>query len=273
MPHKISQSSLPNESAKPFLRWSGGKRRSLARLLQLKPNEYKTYHEPFIGGGCLFFALSTSNAYISDINPEVVRTYRAIQNNPEDVANYLQSIPHTRQAFEQLRNLSPSECDDTQAAARLIFLMKSCFNGVYRENKSGRFNTPWGGKVFKIPDLHELLAIQKKLAGTNIECNDFEKVLDHSQINDFIYLDPPYPQNRHRGEFGKNFTENDVARFVDVCKKLDKGGVKVMISYVIDENIAHNLKGWRTEEVNPSRSVASNNSFRGTSRELIYTNF
>ena len=121
--------------------------------MQLQPQDYQTYHEPFVGGGSMFFAVRARKACLSDINPEVARTYKAIQSNAGLVANLLAGIPHNAKAFNALRQLDPFTCSDAEAAARLIFLMKSCFNGVYRENRAGRFNTPWGGKVFKLPDL------------------------------------------------------------------------------------------------------------------------
>jgi DNA adenine methylase len=260
-------------SAQPFLRWSGGKRRSLEKLLKLRPAKFGTYHEPFVGGGCLFFALEAQSACLSDINPQVARTYRAIREDARQVARLLSGIPQNEKAFELLRQLDPASCNDAEAAARLIFLMKSCFNGVYRENRIGSFNTPWGGKVFKLPDLHSLLAVQSKLTSVKIDHSDFALVVDRSQKGDFAYLDPPYPQRRYRGEFGSHFADDDVNRLLDVCDQLDRQGVKVMLSYVVERRVATSLRSWRTAEVRPTRSVASNSRFRGEGRERIFMNY
>lgn len=270
---KENTAASGSASIQPFLRWSGGKRRSLGKLLDLSPKKFNAYHEPFVGGGCMFFALSAQSAYLSDQNIEVVRTYQAIKKSPRQVAELLSGIPHSESAFLKLRQLEPSECTDNEAAARLIFLMKSCFNGVYRENRAGRFNTPWGGKVYKLPDLSTLLNVQKRLAIATIENNDFGQVVGRACTGDFAYLDPPYPQKRYRGEFGSLFSEADVLRLSDTCHELSRNGVQVMVSYVVEPQLARTLKGWRVIEISPIRSVASSSSFRGRSRELVYMNY
>ena len=221
----------------------------------------------------MFFAVRARKACLSDINPQVVRTYKAIQSDASLVANLLAGIPHHAQAFNELRQFDPSTCSDAEAAARLIFLMKSCFNGVYRENRAGSFNTPWGGKVFKLPDLPSLLAVQRELQGVAIEQSDFSCVADRAKSGDFVYLDPPYPQRRYRGEFGSHFTASDVERLIRVCHRLDEQSVQVMLSYVVDDRIASALKGWRSVEVRSTRSVASRSRFRGIDKERVFINF
>jgi DNA adenine methylase len=221
----------------------------------------------------MFFALGAKKAFLTDINPQVARTYTAIKYDPIGVAKLLSTIPHDRGAFDRLRQLDPECCTDAEAAARLIFLMKACFNGVYRENNRRQFNTPWGGKVYRLPDMASLIAVQNRLASVDISNCDFEEVVEKTERDDFVYLDPPYPQIRYRGEFGVRFLEQDVERLIGVCEGLDRKGAKVMISYVTDTKLFSALKHWRTIEVHSNRSVASRCQFRGIARERVFLNY
>lgn len=262
-----------NNAPRPFLRWSGGKRRLLPQMLALRPLNMNRYFEPFVGAGCFFFCVESKDAHISDINIELVRAYQAIKSDPKGVGEYLHSIPHTEDAYYKIRAVDPSGLSDQAAAARFIFLMKSCFNGVYRENKLGKFNTPWGGRVYKLPSLSELVAIQELLENTSISSCDFRDSTRNARKGDFVYLDPPYPQTRYRGEYGRQFSRDDLVDLIRQCHLLSEKGVKVMLSYIDDSFVVDNLKQWNITRASPIRSVAQSGRSRGRVTEILVTNY
>ncbi|MFC7207600.1 DNA adenine methylase [Comamonas endophytica] len=131
-----------------ILRWAGSKRRILPELRSIAPLDFGRYLEPFAGSAVLFFEILPARAVLGDLNPEIFATYSAIRDNPLDVLYYLSSIPQTSEAYYTLRAVDPSSLTRVQRAARLIYLMKSCFNGVYRTNRQGIFNVPLGSKFF-----------------------------------------------------------------------------------------------------------------------------
>jgi DNA adenine methylase len=272
-PANTSVCDATEEGAKPFLRWSGGKRRAIPQMAKYCPESFGKYYEPFVGAGTLYFYLKPKKALISDINFGLTRAYSAIKEDPCSVDVFLKSIPHNRVAYEALRSVDPGMLTEPQAAARFIYLMKSCFNGVYRENKAGKFNTPWGDKVYRLPDRLDLENIKRQLQGTQVKNVDFEQAVSDARSGDFIYFDPPYPQGRYRGEFGRPFTESDLMRLLRVCDELSKRRVKIMLSYVESEFVARQLKGWNVFEISPTRSVAMNVSSRGRSKEIVVTNY
>ncbi len=237
------------------------------------PSRIEDYFEPFVGAGCVYFKLAPARATISDKNAQLIRTYRAIGDDPDRVFALLQSVPLQKDAYLRLRALPVDQLSNAQAAARLIFLMKSCFNGVYRENKAGQFNTPWGGKVFKLPGASDLRLISDALKNTRVVHADFADALAPAGAGDFVYLDPPYPQTRHRGEFGGEFSAADLGRLLKECRRLDRAGAKVMLSYVDCDVLRDQLPAWNRRTLSAHRSVSSMTSFRGATAEVVLTNY
>ena len=180
--------------AKPILKWAGGKTQMLNDLLPKVPSSYGRYIEPFFGGGALFFALRPENAIIADSNPELVNMYRQVANNLDDVIDYLKKYKNTSEMFYQVRALEWTELPPAEAAARTIYLNRTCFNGLYRVNRKGQFNVPYGKYVNpKICDEENLHAVSKALQKAEIVCGDYLLVLEHyAKPGDFIFLDPPY---------------------------------------------------------------------------------
>ncbi|CAN5386526.1 hypothetical protein BH10ACI2_BH10ACI2_11960 [soil metagenome] len=138
---------IPNTSARPFLKWAGGKSQLLPHLLELAPKQFNKYIEPFVGGGALFFALGNSNSVLADSNEELVITYTTVRDDIENLIDRLRSFVNDKETFYKVRSLDTSKLTDLDRSARLIYLNKTCFNGLYRANQKGEFNTPYNGAV------------------------------------------------------------------------------------------------------------------------------
>lgn len=181
-------------TTKPLLKWVGGKTQLLNDIIPKVPKKYGRYIEPFFGGGALFFALMPKEGIIADSNPEIINFYRCVATDVDGVISHLLQYENTEEIFYAVRATDWTKLPKIEAAARTIFLNRTCFNGLYRVNKSGRFNVPYGHyKNPKIIDEEALNSASLLLRDTLIVCNDYKYVLtDHAQPGDFIYLDPPY---------------------------------------------------------------------------------
>jgi len=187
----------PSVTPRPFFKWAGGKRALLPALLPLIPRSFNTYYEPFLGGGALFFALSGQRpwkrAVLADVNEDLVRAYTAIRDQPAAVIEALQALAPSREVFLRERTLEPSSLGDARRAARFIYLLKTGFNGLYRVNREGRFNVPWGKRPnVRVCDPERLLLASRALAGVELRVGDFQTTLRDAGAGDVIYADPPY---------------------------------------------------------------------------------
>ena len=180
--------------AKPILKWAGGKTQMLNDLLPKVPSSYGRYIEPFFGGGAMFFALQPENAIIADSNPELINMYRQVAANVDEVIQYLKKYENTSEMFYTVREQEWTQLPKAEAAARTIFLNRTCFNGLYRVNKQGKFNVPYGKYANpKICDEDGLKAASEALKKAEILCGDYLLVLDHyAQPGDFVFLDPEH---------------------------------------------------------------------------------
>ena len=221
--------------ARPFLKWAGGKTQLLPQLLPHVPKTFGRYFEPFVGGGALFFHLAPAISVISDSNERLVRTYRAIRDSVEEVISLLEKYPHTSEFFYELRSLDIDSATDVKVAAWLIYLNKTCFNGLYRVNRKNSFNVPFG--KYKNPnycDKENLRACSKALAHTDILCSDFELATSTAYAGDFVYFDPPYVPLSTTSSFTSytenGFDENSQRRLVNVFGQLKEKDVYVLLS-------------------------------------------
>jgi DNA adenine methylase len=186
--------------AAPFLKWAGGKSKLLPRILPLLPSPMKTYYEPFIGGGAVFFALAREKrfrrAVVADTNPHLVEVYRCVRDDVEGLIEALRPLAeqrHDPEAFYRIRALDPASLSVVERAARFIYLNKTCFNGLYRVNRAGRFNVPFGRyKNPRVLDPEGLRAASRALEGTDVRRADFQDTLAEAGPGDGVYLDPPY---------------------------------------------------------------------------------
>ncbi len=222
--------------AKPILKWAGGKTQLLGDLLPKVPTSYGRYIEPFFGGGAMFFALQPENAVIADSNPELINMYQEVADYVEDVIQCLKRYENTSEMFYAVRSQEWMTLSKTEAAARTIFLNKTCFNGLYRVNKQGQFNVPYGKyKNPKICDEDGLRAASAALKKADILCGDYLLVLKHyAQPGDFVFLDPPYLPISEYADFKRytkeQFYEEDHIELAKAIVTLHERGCHVILT-------------------------------------------
>jgi len=265
------------------LKWVGGKRQLLKDLTERIPRHFGVYHEPFVGGGALFFELyrnrGLSNAVLSDLNAELVDAYLAIRDHVEEIIAFLATYPHDENFFYDLRAEDPWEMDLPRRAARMIYLNKTCYNGLYRVNKQGKFNAPFGR--YKSPtynDPENLREVSKALKNVNILCTSFETVLERTKPGDFVYFDPPYVPLSTTANFtsyqADGFDHDAQKKLRDVCVELTHNQVSVMLSNSATDIISslYDLPEFKIVKVKANRAINSNPNKRGKLKEFLVMN-
>ena len=260
--------TLASVQAKPILKWAGGKTQMLSDLLPKVPASYGRYIEPFFGGGALFFALQPENAIIADSNPELINMYRQVANNVDEVIRYLKKYENTSEVFYEVRSLEWETLPQAEAAARTIFLNRTCFNGLYRVNKQGKFNVPYGKyKNPKICDEDGLRAASAALKKAEILCGDYLLVLDHyAQPGDFVFLDPPYLPISEYSDFKRytkeQFSEEDHIELAKIIMRLHERGCHVVLTNS-NHPLVHELYApFAIEVIQTKRHISCNGSTR-----------
>lgn len=265
--------------AKPPLKWPGGKRSLLPIILQHVPEKIRTFYEPFVGGGAVFFALKNEKrfkeAFINDTNKRLMKTYKAIKSDPELVIMKLKRMKNDKEFFLRTRARVLDESDVHATAAWLIYLNKTCFNGLYRVNKKNEFNVPFGSyENPKICDAENIRACALALRNTTLTMLDFESCTSGANKGDFVYFDPPYLQ-RVGNEFVAYGTDHfgleDHVRLRDKAQQLKERGVHVMISNSGAEPIRklYARRGFKIHEVNGARTIGADGSTRGKLPDLL----
>ncbi len=270
--------SSKNHIPRPFLKWAGGKGKILHELICRIPDHFETYHEPFLGGGALFFELWRSSkikkAVLSDKNQELVDTYIAIRDYVEDVIRLLSKYPYDKDFYYKIRERNPWDLDLPERAARMIYLNRTCYNGLYRLNKSGKFNVPFGRyKNPQICDADNLRAVSSVLKKTEILCADFSITLNKAKPGDFVYMDPPYTPVSETADFtnytADGFNWDEQIRLSKVARKLLERGVYVMISNSAVEKIRKLYQGFKIDQIETMRAVNSKAIRRKGWKEFI----
>lgn len=254
--------------AKPILKWAGGKTQMLGDLIPKVPTSYGRYIEPFFGGGAMFFALQPENAVIADSNPELINMYRQVADHVDDVINCLKKYENTSEMFYAVRSLEWTSLPKAEAAARMIFLNKTCFNGLYRVNKQGQFNVPFGKyKNPKICDEEGLRAASEVLKKAEIMCGDYLMVLEHyAQPGDFIFLDPPYLPISEYSDFKRytkeQFYEEDHVELAKMIMILHERGCHVILTNS-NHPLVHELYApFTIDVIQTKRHISCNGSTR-----------
>jgi len=267
------------EVARPFLKWAGGKRQILDKLLALMPEQMGTYYEPFVGGGAVFFALAAKGrfqrAVLNDANQELMDCYGAIQSCPEDVIQRLKGWEVNKETFLMVRSMMPTDLLPHVRAARMIYLNKTCFNGLYRVNKAGKFNVPFGKwkHTPKTLDAPNLRACSKVLGSVDLHCRDFHEAVGKAGPGDVVYFDPPYVPVSATSDFqsytSDGFTLDDQHRLVACFRQLAERGVHVVASNSDTEATRSIYKGFELHEIQGKRCINSKGGKRGPVSELI----
>lgn len=272
-----SKSTLP----RPFLKWAGGKSKLIQQYLTYLPskNTYKNYYEPFLGGGAVFFHIQPTNAILTDINAELITTYRCVRDNVKELIYLLKEheSKHSRDYYYHVR--ANSVKTDLEKAARLIYLNKTCFNGLYRVNSQGKFNVPLG--KYKNPNICPedlLIAASEALYQAEIKQADFTEVLNYATTSDdFVYFDPPYYPISKTSYFTSytsySFEENQQIQLRDIFVKLSEHGVKVMLSNSDCEFIRNLYSGFNIQTISAARAINSDAKKRGKINEILVTSY
>lgn len=263
--------------AAPFLKWVGGKTSLLPELLKHVPTRLRRYHEPFVGGGALFFALAPRRAHLSDGNGELVHCYQQVRDDVYAVLDALALHVYQRDHFERVRALDPARLDGPARAARFIYLNKTCFNGLWRVNRAGRFNVPIGR--YKNPRFHDpssLITASQALRGVTLRAAPFEESLARAEPGDFVYLDPPYDPVSETARFA-SYTPNgfgweDQRRLAHACVVLNRRGVRFLLSNSATDRVRELYRGFEQRLVRAPRFINSKASARGHVDEVLVFN-
>lgn len=257
-----------NVQAKPILKWAGGKTQMLSDIMPKVPNNYGKYIEPFLGGGAVFFALNPKYAIIADRNPELINVYQQVKGNVEKVIFFLEKYKNIKEEFYSIRSLDWTKLTKPEAAARTIYLNKTCFNGLYRVNKKGQFNVPFGNyKAPKFCDTATLYTASRALKKATIICDDYLSVLkEYAESGDFIFLDPPYLPISQYSDFKRytkeQFYEKDHLQLADEVKRLQTLGCHVLLTNS-NHPLVHELYAdYKIEVVQTKRYISCNGSKR-----------
>jgi DNA adenine methylase len=266
------------KEAGPFLKWVGGKRGLMPQLESLFPRRFERYFEPFVGGGAVFFHLAPEVAYLADDNAELMNAYRVVRDDVERLIAHLATHRNDEEYYYALRATDPDALDPIERASRLIYLNRTCFNGLYRVNSKGEFNVPYG--KYKNPNITNelgLRAASDALQGARLATQPYMAVLEEARPGDFIYFDPPY----HPLNATSNFTSYTAGQFTardqeDLAKtfiELANRGCKVMLSNS-DVPFIHDLyAAFHIEKVMAPRLVNRDATKRGPVSELVIRNY
>jgi DNA adenine methylase len=282
----MSPSYKPQEIPRPFLKWAGGKGQLLEELTArvILSGFTGRYHEPFIGGGALFFnlyrqgLLGKKMAYLSDNNASLIAAYLGVRGPVDDLIGLLAAhkAAHGKEYYYQVRATAPETL--AAQAARIIYLNKTCFNGLFRENSRGQFNVPMGSYSDPpILDEANLRAASKALQRARIEQRPFRKVLDHAKPGDFVYFDPPYHPVSQTASFTAydkgGFGEADQRELAGVFAGLAQRGVFVLLSNSWTPLVLDLYAGFTIEQVFANRAVNSRADRRGKVPEALVRSF
>jgi len=260
-------------SARPFVKWVGGKRSILSAIIERIPETYEVYHEPFVGGGALYFAKQPERAFLADVNFHLVITYQAVRDDVDRLIKNLKQHErnHEKEYYLKCRERLSKEKDPVKIAALLIYLNKTGYNGLYRVNKSGKFNVPMGKyENPQIVDEENLRNCSKVLQGATIVQRDFtqEKIYK----DDFYYIDPPYHET-YDGYDGSGFGDEEHKNLAEFCHKINRKGGYFMLSNSNTELVRSLYDGYTIENVSAGRYVSCKSRQRGREDELIIRNY
>lgn len=270
----------------PIVKWVGGKRQLLEQIRPLIP-EHNTYYEPFVGGGAVFFHLQPKKAVINDSNEELINIYRIIKERPEELIGVLEKHQerNCQEYFYEVRSLDRSwesyvDLSAVERAARIIYLNKTCYNGLFRVNRAGEFNSPWGR--YKNPNIvneETIRAMSRYLnkAKVMILCEDYRETFKGIRKDSFVYLDPPYmpisSSSSFTGYTAAGFGPQQQIELKKQCDLLNKRGIRFLLSNSCCDFIEDLYKDYIVERVQAKRAINAKADRRGAIEELLIRNY
>jgi len=276
--------SKKNRLVQPVVKWAGGKRQLLQEIDKYIPKRISTYYEPFLGGGALLFHLQPRKAIVSDLNKELINIYNVIRGNVEELIFDLQQHVNTEDHYYYIREMDRlpeyKRMTNIQKASRIIYLNKTCYNGLFRVNSQGQFNVPFG--KYKRPNIVNdivLRAVSRFLNSKDIRFLnvDYEESLNGIRRGAFVYFDPPYDPVSDTSSFTgytlDGFGRDEQLRLKQVCDRLNQRGIKFLLSNSATPFIKELYEDYIIEIVGANRSINSNASNRGEIREVLVRNY
>jgi DNA adenine methylase len=269
---------------KPVVKWAGGKTKIIAQLSRYLPVAFNNYHEPFLGGGAVFFYLfpgikrRNASAFLSDSVEELINLYKVIKDKVEALIIVSKNHIYDQKYYYEIRSQNPAELTDLQRASRTLYLNKTCFNGLYRVNSKGQFNVSFGDYSNPVIVNGEVLRnASLAFQSTRLAVGDFELVLENAGAGDFIYLDPPYvplsPTSNFTGYTAGSFGMADHRRLREVFETLSARGCYVMLSNSNTEFTRELYKGCNIKTINALRAINSDARKRGSIKELVILSY
>lgn len=265
--------SYATGNASPFLKWAGGKTQLLPALRNYIPARFNTYIEPFVGGGALFFALQPAKTVLADSNPELINCYTVVRDRVEDLITVLRAYSYSEEFYYSLRAEVPQNA--VLRAARLIYLNRTCYNGLYRVNKQGQFNVPFGRYENPIIcDTERLRAASYALRNAELHCSGYQETLElYTQPGDLVYLDPPYHPISKFSDFKRYTSEffymEDQRQLAHAVQKLVRQDCTVLASNSYCDFILDIYKGCKIVEVTARRNINKDPGKRGKVKEVL----
>lgn len=275
---------MKTQNYKPIVKWAGGKSRVLNQLIPFFPKEFRSYHEPFLGGGAVFFRLfpelkhNSATTYLSDLNEELIYFYKVVRDDVENLINSAKTHIYEKEYYYHIRSLNPNKLTRLERASRMLYLNKTCFNGLWRVNSKGEFNVSFGR--YKNPVIVDEIALQNAstaLQHAELSACSYEKVLNNAKPGDFIYLDPPYMPLSSTANFSsytrERFTIEDHQLLKIVFDELTDIGCYVALSNS-DTDMVRELYGqYNIKEIKATRAINSNAKRRGPITELLILSY
>lgn len=274
-----------NKLVKPFLKWAGGKRQLVPTIvLKHIPKEYNTYYEPFIGGGAILFALQPQKAVISDSNSELINCYEVIRDSLDELIDDLKTHENEKNYYYAIRDWDRDKNYKyktlVQRASRIIFLNKTCYNGLFRVNSQGQFNVPFGSyKNPNILDIAVLKAVSKYLSENQVKVlnQDFQEAVTNAKKGDFLYLDPPYDPVSNSASFTgydiNGFGRNEQLRLKETFDELNRRGCHILLSNAYTVFIVDLYRDYNQIKISATRAINSDGQKRGKTDEILVKNY
>lgn len=267
--------------ADPILKWAGGKRKLSDEIISLMPKDYRkrAYHEPFFGGGAVFFQIKPKKGSINDVNKHLINFYRIVRDKPDELVETARQYPYDKEVYYELRDrFNHEEITDVEQAALLLYFNKTGFNGLYRVNSKNEFNVPFGR--YKNPTIvpeDRIYEASELLKNVEIFSRDFTYIIEYSKPGDLVYFDPPYLPVSDTSDFtsysSDGFSYDDQLMLVDTCKKLDEKGVYFVLSNSSVKVLVDKYEEYFTvHTVQAARSINSKASKRGEVNEILVSN-
>ena len=264
----------------PIVRWAGSKRKLIDRIAPFFPGKFDRFVEPFLGSAAVALHVRAPSALLSDRCADLIETYKAIRDDPDAVITHLKPLKISEDRFYRIRDRKSPQTDRFKRAAEFVFLNKACWNGLYRVNKAGKFNVPYGAPksdfVFDETDVRNFSAYLSK-SGISLTSRDFAQTLRWSKEGDFVFLDPPYVTKHNYNGFAdwneRIFSWQDQVRLRDQVVRLTRVGAKVMVTNANHESVRELYSDFHLTTIQRSSTLAAKGKFRGEVEELVITNY